>query len=116
MADQLAQPKPVALKLITARPDLASIGGLVLSVGGILGGLLLEGGKIRDVAQITAALIVLGGTIGAVMVTTPLRVLMRAIQKLGIVFVEKSQQPQQAVMKSSASPLRRASTASCLSN
>src|SRR5260370_4478099 len=97
MADQPAKPKPVALKPITARPDLASIGGLVLSVGGILGGLLLEGGKIRDVAQITAALIVLGGTIGAVMVTTPLRVLMRAIQRLGIVFVEKSQQPQQAV-------------------
>jgi len=97
MADQPAKPKPVALKPITARPDLASIGGLVLSVGGILGGLLLEGGKIRDVAQITAALIVLGGTLGAVMVTTPLRVLIRAIKKLGIVFVEKSQQPQQAV-------------------
>jgi chemotaxis protein MotA len=97
MADQPAKPKPVALKPITARPDFASIGGLVLSIGGILGGLLLEGGKIRDVAQITAALIVLGGTLGAVMVTTPLRVLMRAIRKLGIVFVEKSQQPQQAV-------------------
>jgi chemotaxis protein MotA len=97
MAEQPAKPKPVTLTPITSRPDLASIGGLVLSVGGILGGLLLEGGKIRDVAQITAALIVLGGTIGAVMVTTPLGVLVRAMQKLGIVFVEKSQQPQQAV-------------------
>jgi len=55
MADQPAKPKPVALKPITARPDLASIGGLVLSVGGIREGLRLEGGKIRDVAQITAA-------------------------------------------------------------
>ncbi len=97
MAEQPAKPKPVTLKPITSSPDFASIGGLVLSIGGILGGLLLEGGKIRDVAQITAALIVLGGTIGAVMVTTPLGVLIRAMQKLGIVFVEKSQQPQQAV-------------------
>src|SRR5690242_12088805 len=97
MAEQPAKPKPVTLKPITSRPDFASIGGLVLAVGGILGGLLLEGGKIRDVAQITAALIVLGGTIGAVMVTTPLGVLIRAMQKLGIVFVERSQQPQQAV-------------------
>jgi len=43
-------------------------GGIVLAMGGILGGLLLEGGKIKDVSQFTAALIVLGGTFGAVMV------------------------------------------------
>ena len=60
------------------RPDLATIGGLVLAVGGILTGLMMEGGKIRDVQQFTAALIVLGGTLGAVMVTTPLAVLLRA--------------------------------------
>lgn len=69
----------------------------MLSIGGILGGLLLEGGRIRDVTQITALMIVLGGTIGAVMVTTPLPVLIRAIHKIGVVFVEKSQQPQQAI-------------------
>src|SRR5579871_3821392 len=52
--------------------DLASIGGLVLALAGILGGLIIEGGKIRDVAQFTAAMIVLGGTFGAVLVSTPL--------------------------------------------
>ena len=97
MADQSPTLRPVALKPIISRPDFASIGGLIISIGGILGGLLLEGGKIRDVAQITAALIVLGGTLGAVMVTTPLPVLMRAMQKLSIVFVEKSQRPQQVI-------------------
>jgi hypothetical protein len=35
----------IDLKPITSRPDLASIGGLIISIGGILGGLLLEGGK-----------------------------------------------------------------------
>jgi chemotaxis protein MotA len=68
------------------RPDLATIGGLLLALGGILGGLLLEGGKVQDVAQVTAAMIVLGGTIGAVMVTTPMPVLVGAAKKLSLVF------------------------------
>src|SRR5271163_1660282 len=54
-----------------AKADLASIGGIVVGLVAIIGGLMLEGGSIRDVAQITAALIVLGGTAGAVLVSTP---------------------------------------------
>ena len=70
------------------RPDWASLGGLALAVTGILGGLVLEKGKVQDVSQVTAALIVLGGTIGAVMVTTPLGTLLRAAGKLTAVFLE----------------------------
>src|SRR5262249_20185738 len=55
-------------------------------VGAILGGLTLEGGKIKDVAQITAAIIVLGGTAGAVMISTPGAVLKGALRRLGGVF------------------------------
>ena len=62
-----------------SKPDLATIGGLVLAIGGILGGLVLEGGKVKDVAQVTAAMIVLSGTIGAVMVTTPMHTLIGAV-------------------------------------
>ena len=51
-----------------SRPDLASILGLVVALGGIVGGLLLEGGKLKDIGQFTAAMIVLGGTTGAVMI------------------------------------------------
>ena len=69
------------------RPDLATIGGIVLAMAGILGGLLLEGGSILDIAQFTAALIVLGGTLGAVMVTTPMEVLIRACKRLLSVFL-----------------------------
>ena len=68
------------------KPDFATIGGLILAFGGISAGLILERGKIQDVAQVTSALIVLGGTIGAVMITTPLPVLIRAAKKFGGVF------------------------------
>ena len=72
------------------RPDVASLGGLLLAIGGIMTGLLMEGGKVKDVQQFTAALIVLGGTIGAVMVTTPIAVLMRAARQLVSVFFADS--------------------------
>src|SRR5579862_3139019 len=69
----------------SARLDLASLGGLLLALLGILGGLISEGGKIRDVAQFTAAMIVLGGTIGAVLVSTPLHIVVGAAKRfLGV--------------------------------
>jgi chemotaxis protein MotA len=71
-------------------PDLASLGGLALALAGIIGGLLLEKGSISDVAQGTAAMIVLGGTFGAVLVTTPMAIVVRAFKGLGAVFFERS--------------------------
>jgi chemotaxis protein MotA len=77
--------------------DLVTIGGLVLAVGGILGGLVLEGGKVKDVAQVTAAIIVFCGTIGAVMVTTPMQSLIGAVKKLGMVFFEADNSPHDII-------------------
>lgn len=62
--------------------DLATLVGIVVALGAILGGLVLEGGKLADVAQLTAALIVLGGTLGSVMVSTPPKVLKGALRRL----------------------------------
>lgn len=62
--------------------DFATIAGLVVGIGAVLGGLVLEGGQIKDVAQITAAIIVLGGTMGAVMISTPMKVLKGAAKRL----------------------------------
>jgi chemotaxis protein MotA len=84
-------------KRSSVRPDLATLGGLVLAAGGILGGLLIEGGRLTDVAQITALMIVLGGTLGAVMVTTPLKTLLRAAKCLGSVFMEHSEEPEEVI-------------------
>jgi chemotaxis protein MotA len=70
----------------TARPDFATIGGVALAIAGIAGGLILEGGRLQDIAQITAALVVLGGTLGAVMITTPPGVFLRAARRVRHVF------------------------------
>jgi chemotaxis protein MotA len=77
--------------------DVTTIGGLLLAVGGIVGGLLLEGGRIRDISQITAAIIVLGGTFGAVMVTTPPAQLGRALKRLPMIFQDSSRSWHQTV-------------------
>jgi chemotaxis protein MotA len=69
-----------------SKPDFATLGGIVLAIGGLVGGLLMEGGRLQDIAQITSVLIVLGGTIGAVMISTPLSVLIRAAKQLRSVF------------------------------
>lgn len=67
--------------------DLATIAGVLIAFFGILGGLIIEKGDVADVAQATAALIVLGGTFGAVLVTTPLPVALRAFKTLRQVLI-----------------------------
>ena len=66
--------------------DLATIAGAFLAVCGLLGGLVLEGGSLNDILQLTAALIVLGGTVGAVMINTPGSILMGALRRIKSVF------------------------------
>jgi chemotaxis protein MotA len=73
-----------------ARLDVSTLAGILLSLAGIIGGLLLEKGRIQDVAQGTAAMIVLGGTFGAVLVTTPIGVVWRAVRGIRAIFVERS--------------------------
>jgi chemotaxis protein MotA len=73
-----------------AKPDLASIAGIVVALGCIIGGLTLEGGKIKDIAQVTAAMIVLGGTLGAVMVSTPMHVLLGAAKRFSGVLMDNT--------------------------
>jgi len=68
--------------------DKATWGGVVLGVGGIVGGLLLEGGKLSQVLQPTAAMIVFGGTMGAVLIQFPLPVVGNAVRYLGRVFFQ----------------------------
>jgi chemotaxis protein MotA len=73
----------------SSRPDIASILGILVAFGGILGGLLMEGGRLKDVTQFTAALIVLGGTSGAVMVSVPLKTLIGGLKRLKGVFFDR---------------------------
>ena len=66
--------------------DKASWGGVVLGLGGIVGGLLLEGGRISQVLQPTPAMIVFGGTAGAVLIQFPLPIVLNAVRRLVHVF------------------------------
>ena len=79
--------------------DKASLSGIVLALGGILAGLLLEGGNLRQILQPTAAMIVFGGTMGAVMLQFPMPVLLHAIRRLGSVFVSPKATPQLTVRR-----------------
>lgn len=82
---------------VRSTPDLSSFLGLAVGLGGILGGLMLEGGQITDVSQLTAALIVVGGTLGAVMITTPADRLVRAFRKLKLVFFQPAYSTQAVI-------------------
>jgi chemotaxis protein MotA len=66
--------------------DKASFGGVVLAVAGILAGLLLEGGNLGQIFQPTAAMIVFGGTLGAVLLQFPLHTVIEAVRRLMQVF------------------------------
>lgn len=66
--------------------DILSILGLLVGFGAILVGQHLEGGHVGSLLNAVAMLIVLGGTLGAVMLQTPMRTFMRAMRMLAWVF------------------------------
>ncbi|HEY0264305.1 MAG TPA: flagellar motor protein [Granulicella sp.] len=69
--------------------DIASIGGIVLALVGILAGMMIEGGNLAQITQPTAAMIVGGGTIGAVMLQFPLNIFLAALKSVMKVFLHK---------------------------
>ena len=79
------------------KPDYATFAGLALGAAGILGGLLLENGQIRDVAQITALLIVFGGTVGAVLISTPAATVISALKHTSAIFFEQPRNDESLV-------------------
>jgi|SRR5579883_1627733 len=97
MAQTQPSSKRVSSGSPSARPDIATVLGIALALAGIVGGLLLEKGKIQDIAQGTAAMIVLGGTFGAVLVTNPLSVVLRALASTGSVLLERASSVPDAI-------------------
>ncbi|ACL65905.1 MotA/TolQ/ExbB proton channel [Anaeromyxobacter dehalogenans 2CP-1] len=69
--------------------DVTTIAGIFAAVGLILLGQALEGGHVGSLLQATAALIVFGGTFGAVLVAFPRRDVGRALSQLKLVFAER---------------------------
>jgi chemotaxis protein MotA len=69
--------------------DFATIGGILGAIACILGGQALEGGHASSLLQATAAIIVIGGTLGATAVAFPGADLMRGIKMGGMALRSK---------------------------
>jgi chemotaxis protein MotA len=77
--------------------DKSSVSGILIAVTAILAGLMIEGGSIGQVMQPTAAMIVFGGTLGAVMLQFPLATVLNAFKKAVEVFLSKQKDGDQAL-------------------
>ncbi len=77
--------------------DKSTFVGILIAIGGIGAGLFLEGGKVAQVLQPTAAMIVFGGTLGAVMVQFPLPLVTEAFKRVAHVVLDKNEDPKKLV-------------------
>jgi chemotaxis protein MotA len=70
------------------RVDYSTVCGVAVALTGILLGLKFTGLCVADLVQITAALIVLGGTLGAVLMSLPLAQVRTALRTIPTMFVD----------------------------
>lgn len=70
--------------------DITTIIGLIIGLVALVGGFLLEGGQVGGLLQLTAALIVFGGTFAAVLISFPLAKLRTLPKALSLAFITKS--------------------------
>jgi len=73
--------------------DKATIIGIILGIGAVLGGQALEGGSLHSIMQLTAAIIVLGGTFGAVFLSYPFQNVIGSFKDIKIILKEPPQDP-----------------------
>src|SRR3989454_8821867 len=77
--------------------DLTPVLGIFGPLGEILPGQAIEGGSMLQILQPTAAMIVFGGTLGAVMISFPMSVMKQAAADLLHVFKEDNVQPNDVI-------------------
>ncbi len=81
------------------RLDFMAVLGVVIGFAAILGGNYLEGGSARALLNTPAGIIVLGGTLGAVILQTPAAVLKRSITLLGWMLMPPEAQPRLVIKR-----------------
>lgn len=79
--------------------DILSILGIVVGLAAIIGGNIIEGGHVGSLLQLTAFVIVFGGTMGAVLLQTPLSIFMRALKMLVWIFLPPKVLANEAIEK-----------------
>jgi chemotaxis protein MotA len=77
--------------------DKISFFGLLIGLTAIVGGQVLEGGQLVSLVQPTAFLIVVGGTLGAVMLQSPLQVFRDGMKMTSWVFFPPLVEPQRLI-------------------
>jgi chemotaxis protein MotA len=77
--------------------DKASIIGLILGFGAVLGGQILEGGSIRSIIQVVAGIIVFGGTFGAVFLSYPYQNVIGAFKDIKSILQEPPEDFHQVI-------------------
>lgn len=73
--------------------------GILTAGGAVLAGMMIEGGKITAIIQLSAFLIVIGGTMGAVMVQFQLPVFLKAIGMAKWLFLPPKFEMESAIQK-----------------
>jgi chemotaxis protein MotA len=79
--------------------DLLTFLGIVVGLAAIFGGNILEGGHTDSLMQLTAFIIVMGGSLGAVMVQTQMPIFFRSMRMLMWVFFPPKLAPEEAIEK-----------------
>jgi chemotaxis protein MotA len=80
-----------------ARVDFTSVAGIPVGVGLILLGQTLEGGSVKSILQLTAAIIVFGGTLGAVLLSFSMTDVKRAVFALRTLFLWDGEPPARTI-------------------
>jgi len=79
--------------------DILTVLGLLVALAAIIGGNILEGGKTQTLVQLTALVIVLGGTLGAIMVQTQRATFIRAVRMFPWVFSPPTIEAESTIKK-----------------
>ncbi len=74
--------RPAKKRVKTRTVDYLTLTGVALSLLAVVGGNMLEGGRTDSLVQLTAFVIVIGGTLGAILVQTPLKLFVLAVKRL----------------------------------
>lgn len=77
--------------------DIISIAGILLGLTAIIAGQAMEGGKLGSLLQLTAFMIVIGGTVGAVMLQSSLRVFLDGLSMIKWIFRPPAYQAQETL-------------------
>jgi chemotaxis protein MotA len=79
--------------------DILTLVGIVVALGAIIGGNILEGGHTDSLMQLTAFVIVAGGTVGAVMIQAQLATFLRAMKVVLWIVSPPKLAPEEAIEK-----------------